>query len=200
MAVRLKARWHKSNRSQRNRENSRKPKTLQDLSSAVAINVWKLAKEVFAHMEKEGFRFAQDEQAIGVVNEIMAFCLHVIDRMIYGRFDEAERALFINGVAAHLIEAMEGNQIDLLGPAEYRAGLVTMLNERISGYAGCGFTDAGPGYDFKVMLGQKVVEVMAASDAKWVVEQVIDIEAPMVVEKLMPAVQGLLGLRERAGS
>ena len=56
MAVRLKTRWHRSKRSERNRKGSNKEKSLDDLSGVVAFNIWKLAKETFLHMEKENFR------------------------------------------------------------------------------------------------------------------------------------------------
>ena len=60
MAVRLKTKWHRSKRSERNRRGSSAPKKLEDLSSVIGINIWKLAKEAFLHMEKEGFRFRED--------------------------------------------------------------------------------------------------------------------------------------------
>ena len=95
MAVRLKTRWHRSKRSERNRRGSNAPKKLSDLASVIAINIWKLAKEVFLHMEKEGFHFREDEQVIAFVNEFIFYQLHITDRLIYGVVSEQERTDFI---------------------------------------------------------------------------------------------------------
>lgn len=198
MAVRLKTRWHRSSRSERNREGSRRAKSLEDLAGAVAFNIWKLAKEGFTHMEKEGFKFAEDRQAIDVIGEFCIFMLHIVDRMLYGKVAEEERGALINGIATHLAKTMEDNQLDLLGPGDYLAQFIAKLNDRLSNYAECGFDADGPGYDFKRYLGQKVAEIMAASDDKWVVEQVMDIEAPNLAERIWPMVRDTLGVKDSA--
>ncbi len=196
MAVRLRTRWHRSDRSARNRTGSRKAKTLDSLSSAAAINIWKLAKDSFLHMEKEGFSFPQDSQAIDVITEFSVYLLHIIDRLIHGRLSEEERGSLINGIAGQLIETIVSNRIDLLGPGDYRGGLIDLLNERLGNYAACGFGEGGPGYDFNRYLGQQVAAVMASGDNKWVVEQVMDIEAVEMAEKIRPVVRDVLGVRD----
>ncbi len=194
MAVRLRTRWHRSTRSERSKKGSSKPKTLESLSSAVAINVWKLGKDSLQHMEKEGFLFPQDSQVIDVISEYSVYLLHIIDRLIYGELPEEERAPLINGIASHLVETFVANKVELVGPGEYKADFIDRLNDRLGNYAECSFGNDGPGYDFNRYLGQKVAEVMAASDDKWVLEQVMDIEAPEMAEKIRPVVKGVLGV------
>jgi hypothetical protein len=200
MAVRLKTRWHRSKRSERNREGSRKEKTLEDLSGVVAFNIWKLAKETFLRMEKENFRFREDTQAIDVVSELCIFMLHIVDRMIYNNVPEEQRGPLINGVAMDLAKSVETNQIELLGaddPAgKYMETFIEKLNDRLSNYAECGFDDEGPAYDFKRVLAQNISEIMAVTDNKWVIEQIIDIEAPEVIERIQPVVRDVLGVRK----
>jgi len=110
MAVRLRTRWHRSDRSARNRQGSARPKTLDSLSSAAAINIWKLAKDSFLHMEKEGFAFPEDRQAIDVIAEFSVYLLHIIDRMIYGKLPEEERGALINGIASQLVGVHRASQ------------------------------------------------------------------------------------------
>jgi hypothetical protein len=196
MAVRLRTRWHRSSRSERNREGSRQPKRREDLASAVAFNIWKLAKDAFLHMEKEDFRFPKDSQAVDVIAEFSIFILHIIDRMIYGKVEEEERTVLINGIAKHLAQTFVDNQMDLLGPGDYMAPFIDKLNERLSNYAECGFDENGPGHDFMRYLGQQVAEIMAESDNKWVLEQVMDIEAPALAERIRPMVRDTLGIKE----
>lgn len=196
MAVRLKTRWHRSKRSERNREGSQRAKTQENLCSVAAINIWKLAKEAFTRMEKENFRFREDTQAIDVIAEFCIFMLHITDRMIYGKLSEEERGPLINGIAKEIATAIEGNQIDLLGPGDYQAVFIDKLNERLSGYAECGFDEAGPGYDFLRYLAKNVSDIMSVSDDKWVLEQVMDIEAPELVQRIQLVVRDVFALKK----
>jgi len=201
MAVRLKSRWHRSKRSERNRRGSSAPKTLLDLSSVIGINIWKLAREAFIRMEKEGFRFREDTQAISFIEELLIFQLHITDRMLYQKVDDEQRAAFVNAVAVHLANSLIDNQTDLLGDSEeYQQAFNRMFNERFADYAECGFSDAGPSYSALRFLAHKIAEVLSITDDKWVVEQVIDIEAPEVVAKIMPVVDQVLGLSVKAPS
>lgn len=197
MAVRMKTRWHRSKRSERNRKGSSAPKSLQDLASAIAMNIWKLAKEAYVRMEKEGFRFREDHQAINVVNEMIIYQMHICDRMMYGKVEDQERADFINKLAQHLIQTVTDNQTELLGPGEHAQAFVELINERFNNYAQCDFEDNTPSFEFSRYLAQNIADIMSETDDKWVVEQVMDIEAPAVVEKITRAVEDVLGLRQR---
>ena len=197
MAVRLKTKWHRSKRSERNRRGSSAPKKLEDLSSVIGINIWKLAKEAFLHMEKEGFRFREDQQAIGFISEFVIYQLSITDRMIYGLVSEEERIAFINATGKYLTGSVADNQADLFGPGDYEQPFIALMNDRLANYAECGFKDDQPGYDFTRYLARNVADIMSATDEKWVVEQVMDIEAPTVVEKISRVVTDVLGLRQR---
>ena len=197
MAVRLKTRWHRSKRSERNKRGSAKPKSFSDLSSVIAINIWKLAKEVFTHMEKEGFRFREDRQTIDFVTEFVVYQIHIVDRMVFGKVNETEREQFLNALAKRLANELAENQTDLFGEGDYIAQFIEVMNTRFAEYAECAFTDDGPSYEFTRCLGEHAVDIMKESDAKWVKEQVIDIEAPGVVEKIMRVAEDVLGLRQR---
>ena len=197
MAVRLKTRWHRSKRSDRNRKGSQKEKSQANLCSVVGINIWKLAKDTFTHMEKQNFRFREDTQAIEVIAELCVFMLHITDRMIFGAVSEEERAQYINGVAKEITTAIEINQIELLGPGDYRNDFINRLNDRLGNYSECGFDDEdGPAYDFLRYLAKNISEIMAISDDKWVLEQVMDIEAPELVERIMPVVRDVFSLKK----
>ena len=197
MAVRLKTKWHRSKRSERNRRGSSAPKKLEDLSSVIGINIWKLAKEAFLHMEKEGFRFREDQQAINFISEFIIYQLHIADRMIYGVVSEEERKTFMNATAKYLADSVAENQTELFGPGDYTETFIALMNERLANYAECSFKDGQPGYDFTRYLARNVADIMQATDEKWVVEQVIDIEAPGIVEKITRVVTDVLGLRQR---
>ena len=198
MAVRLKTRWHRSKRSQRNREGSRREKSQANLISVAAINIWKLAKEAFTRMEKEDFRFREDTQAIDVIAEFCIFMLHIMDRMLYGKVSEEDRAALVSGVAREIAATIEDNQRELLGPGDYRAVFIDKLNERLANYAECSFDEEGPGYDFLRYLAKNVADIMTVTDDKWVLEQVMDIEAPELAQRFQPVVRDVFALKNSA--
>jgi len=198
MAVRIKTRWHRSRRSRKNIEAGGREKTMDELAGVVAFNIWKVAQNLFSNMEKEGFRFSKDEQAIGVIVETVAFLLQVADRMVYEYFSDDERREFVLGAAKHLGQTLQTNQMDLHGEGDYLNPFIDTLNQRFAEYAECSFDQKeGPGYAFKRVLGDKIAQVMAASDAKWVVEHVMEIEVPEAIKTTMRLVTDVMGLRQR---
>lgn len=198
MAVRIKTRWHRSGRSRRNMEAGSREKTMDELAGVVAFNIWKISQNLFSSMEKEGFRFGKDEQAIGVIVETVAFLLQVADRMVYEYFSDDERREFVTSAAKHLGQTLQTNQMDLHGPGDYLNPFIDTLNQRFAEYAECSFDQKdGPGYAFKRVLGDKVSQVMTATDAKWVVEHVMEIEVPEAIKTTMRLVTDVMGLRQR---
>lgn len=193
MAIRLKTRWHETARTgYKGRRLRARPKTLDDLAGVLGFNIWKIAHAAYKNMETNGYRFASDRQVMALVIEFVAFLIQLADRMAYGRLTEEERSAFINALAQHLALTVANNQLDLLGPGEYAAAFIATLNARLAGYAECGYGATGPGYDFLRTLGDNVAHVMGASDDKWVLEQVIEIEGPNAVDALKKAAERAL--------
>jgi hypothetical protein len=159
----------------------KEPRTLADRASVIGANVWKIALEIFKHMERDGFRFGSDRMVTDVLSEFIAFLVQLVDRSVYGRISEADRATLIGEVARHLAATMENNQLDLFGPGEYRAPFIALLNERFGEYAGFAFADRRPPLPCLRFLAAKVADAMATNENKWVVEQVMDVEAPEMV-------------------
>lgn len=157
------------------------PRTLADRAGVIGANVWKISIEIFRHMEKEGFRFGSDRLVTDVLAELIAFLVQLADRSVYGRLSDADRATLISEIAKHLAATVENNQLDLFGPGEYRKPFIDLLNARFEDYATFEYSGADPGYSCLRFFAIKVSEAMASSDNKWVVEQVMEIEAPEMV-------------------
>lgn len=163
----VKTRWRKKG-----------ARTLAERAGVIGANLWKLSLEIFKHMEKEGFRFGSDRMVTDVLTEFIAFVVQLVDRAAYGRLGEAERATLIAEVAGHLAATMENNQRDLLGPGEYRKPFIDALNARFGEYAEFECPGGEPSYACLRYFATRVSDAMAGSDNKWVVEQMMDIEAP----------------------
>jgi len=174
----VKTRWRKKG-----------PRTLAERAGVIGANVWKIALEIFKHMEKEGFRFGSDRLSTDVIAELIAFQVQLLDRAVYGRLEQAGRAALIGEVVRHLAATMENNQQDLFGPGEYRQPFIDLLNARSSEYAGFEYRDGEPGYPCLRFFAAKVADAMASGDNKWVVEQVMEIEAPEMVRLVRKLVE-----------
>jgi hypothetical protein len=166
----VKTRWRKKGE-----------RTLAERAGVIGANVWKISLEIFKHMEKEGFRFGSDRLVTDVMAEFIAFLVQLADRAVYGRLSEADRAALIGEVVRHLAATMENNQQDLFGPGEYRKPFIDLLNARFGEYAGFEYPGGEPGYPCLRFFAAKVSDAMASGDNKWVVEQMMDIEAPEMV-------------------
>ena len=174
----VKTRWRKKG-----------ARSVEERAGVIGANIWKIAVEIFRHMEKEGFRFGSDRMTTEVIAESIAFLVQLADRAVYGRLAEEERAALIGAVVRHLAATMENNQQDLFGPGEYRKPFIDLLNARFGEYAGFEYRDGEPGYPCLRYFAAKVAEAMAPGDNKWVVEQMMDIEAPEMVRLVRKLVE-----------
>lgn len=168
------------------------PRTLEERAGVIGANIWKIALEIYKHLEKDGFRFGSDRQVTTVITELIAFLVQATDRTVYGRLNDTDRATLINAVAGHLAKTMENNQLDLLGPGDYRAPFIQTLNDRFEDYARFEYNDRDPGYACLRYFGAKVSDAMASSDNKWVPEQMMEIEAPEMVRLVKKLVDQVL--------
>jgi hypothetical protein len=166
----IKTRWRKKG-----------PRSLAERAGVIGANVWKLALEFFKHMEKDGFRFGSDRLVTNVLTEFIAFLVQLVDRAVYGRLAEADRATLLAEVVRHLAATMENNQMDLFGPGEYRKPFIDAMNARFGEYAEFDYQDGEPGYACLRYFASRVSDAMAEGDNRWVVEQVMDVEAPEMV-------------------
>ncbi len=195
MAIRLKTKWHKTKRvSTKGKRNRARPRTMEDRAGVVAFNIWKIALQTFKNMEQENFRFATDDQAMDTLTEVIAFLVQITDRTVYGKVSEEDRTKLVNAIAMHLARTMENNQDDFAGSGDHRERFVNTLNQRFADYADCEYNDDGPGYAFKRYLGQKVSEILAETDNKWVIEHVMEIEIPQAIKPLKQLIHSALGI------
>lgn len=177
----IKTRWR----------NKKAPRTAEERAGVIGANIWKISIEIFKHLEKDGFRFGTDRQVTAIITEFIAFLVQLTDRTVHGRCNDAERAALINAVAAHLAKTMENNQLDLLGPGDYRAPFIQTLNDRFEDYAQFEYIARDPGYACVRYFGNQVSDAMASSDNKWVLEHMMEMEAPemvRVIKKLVDEV------------
>lgn len=192
MAIRIKNKWH---RSRRNRPTD---KSLQDSAGALAFIGWRIALDKAQNLNREGFRYDSDVERIGVISEFVAFEIQIADRLAYEFLDDEDRTVFVNALGQRFADHMQENLSDLDGPRNYRDAFVALLNERLGDYAHLTFEGGEPGFDFLRYLGAKVLGVLGEDQTnRWVLDQIVAIEAPELADKIRKSVFNLLSVPEQ---
>ncbi|MFA5627680.1 MAG: hypothetical protein WCX90_06730 [Thiohalomonadaceae bacterium] len=180
--MRIKSKWHKKDR----------PKSIEEQASVLGFITWRIANERANKMYTAGFNFTSQTQLLAVVGEFAIFLLQLVDRIVHGRMPDEERLPLMGALAQHLIRTMVDNLTEDFGPADYRTGFVSTINQRFDDYAEFGFTDGDPSYQALRYLGQCIDAVAGGEANKWVIEQVIDIEAPEAIKSLKKGLADVL--------
>ena len=184
MALHLKTKWRK-----------RGPKTIEDRATVVASNIWRIAQETCRHMEIEGYKLGSDAQVAGVMTELMSFLVQIADRIVYGQLSEDDRSRFVHALGKNLARITSNNLAEFVGPGKHIHAFIDTLNARSLDYAEFEFNDMQPSYTFVRYLGEKVSQAMQATDSKWVLEQVVDVEAPVAIAAVKKMVGAALGVK-----
>jgi hypothetical protein len=131
-----------------------------------------------------------------VIGEFVVFLLQLADRIAYDQLPAERRGHFTQALAAHLIQTMVDNQIEELGAGDYQGPFVEKLNQRLDSYSEFTAVGGNPSYQMLRYFATSVDAVMGGEDNKWVLETVIEVEAPAVIkplkegmEKLLPQIQ-----------
>ncbi len=181
--ARIRTRWH----------NKSKPKSVETIAGAMGMNVWKMASGTANKMYNEGFNFKSNAQLLDLIGEFVIFLIQLSDRIAYEELDTEQRQRFTQALASHLIGTMVENQIEELGPNDaYQEAFIEKLNHHLDGYSEFSAASGDPSYQMLRYLGTLADQVMGGSDNKWVIEHVMEVEAPVLVKQLKEGMAKLL--------
>lgn len=176
--------------------NKQKSQSVETIAGVMGMNIWKLAAGTANKMYNDGFNFKSNSQLIDVIGECIIFLLQLADRIAYDELSAEQRGRFTQALAAHLIHTMVENQVVELGAGDYQGAFVEKLNQRLDGYSEFNVVQGNPSYQMLRYFATSVDAVMGGEDNKWVLETVIEVEAPAVIKplkegmaKLLPQVQ-----------
>jgi hypothetical protein len=187
--ARVKARWNLKERT----------RSAEEIASAAAANIWRIAGQALLNLENEGFETISHSQRLDVIAEFVAFLLHITDRLVYDSLDQEARGNFINVLALRLTDIMQDNRRDAEGEGEYKTAFIEFLNARAGDYCECPFSKAeGPGFSLRRTLGEYVRIQMGAKDNKWIPDYVMDVEVPEAMSSLQSVLSGLLDFATKA--
>ena len=183
MKIRVKSKWNKKD----------KERTPKEIGSALAFNLWRIAGANVLHIENEGFQTDTQHQRLDVIAELLAFFVHVVDRMASEReYTEQDRSDLITAVALSLSKTMHDNRRDIESEGDFKEGFVALLNERMAEYSEFSFEGDEPGFQMRRRCGDYVTNVMGEKDKKWITDQVMDIEIPDALKTFKKVARSLM--------
>lgn len=181
--MRIKSRWNSKD----------KEHSVEESAGVMAGIAWRIAANTLLNLENEGFQTQTQLQRVEVIEEFVAFLLHVLDRLIYERMEQDSRTLFISSAARSAAGIVNDNRRDIQGSGDYSAAFVGLLNTRMQAYAEMSFNDGEPGFNMRCYLGDRMAEKMGPKYNRWIQDQILQIEAPDALVGLKRALNNVLG-------
>ena len=184
-APRLKSHWFRGGAS----------KSAQQQASAAAFIVWRVARHTLDRMRRAGFDVEVGPPYFAFLREVLVFLVALADRIAYAREGAEGRIAFTAALVHHLARILQENEDDLLGPAPDGAPsngdtFIDLVNEVTGHYAefGAGFH---PDFAFVRYLGRRLEPALPEKDRRWVLDQVMAVEAPEAVAMVQRSLRDL---------
>jgi len=197
---RVKDRWHNSTPEDAGRDVLGE-KNLDDQASAIAYIIWRQALNGAINLHAEDFRYDDDKQRIAVITELLAFQVQHVDRMSYEFLPDAQRQRLLILLCARLGDQVQDNLTEIAGPGNYRPPFEKLLNERFAEYATLSYQGITPGYETLRFLGHNVLDIMGHDQTnRWVIDQIIDIDAPALIQQVTRSVNRLFNRESPTGN
>ena len=144
-------------------------------------------------MHAQEFEYADDNQRLSVLLEYLMFLAHHADRLTFEVLSNEERERFMHSFVEASCRHFQRNAEEILGTADYHGQFVELLAERNSEYNMYKAPNGQPGYGLFRSFGHHVQERMGNNQTnRWVIDQVIDIDAPEASSSLAKSINHLL--------
>lgn len=176
MALRLRTAWFRSDGA----------RTAPERASVLAATLWKLADRLVEDLAKGGCTIGTFERGCGVLAEVLTFGAHCCDRLAHGHVDDEARAALVQHTGERLASLMETNR------CQTRERFISLLNQRATEYSEFRFPDGLPEFGALRLLALQIRERMDERDQPWVMDQLMEIEMPRVLEDLRRTFRGLV--------
>jgi len=170
MRIRIKTKWSKEEREV----------SVEDAVSVLAFNSWKIGMQTLLEIENEDFQIDTQVQRIEVMEEIMAFMIQALDRIVHETLNDEDRGILISMYAQKLADHVQDNARDFSGPGDYRAPFIAKLNKRLEGYSETKWNDARdePAFSMGREFGTNISDVLGPKDRKWALDYIQQVLMP----------------------
>jgi hypothetical protein len=183
--------------------NSAKAKTPQETAGAMAFITWRVGQNMLKQMRTADFDIDIGKHYFTFTREVLAFLMHVLDRMAHARMAADERTEFTTALVLRMADILQENEDIHLGErateiASYRDEFIALFNESGAEYADFTCDANGPEFAFVRYFGHRVEALMPEKDRPWVVDQLMAIEVPEALQTLQRGMDGVLSTEQRA--
>ena len=160
---------------------------MSELASVIAMLGWKLSQEAIRRMRAAQFDIDIGRQYFDFVCEYLAFLLHAADRLAHRALAADQRVAFTTALALKLAEVVEDNRDMLMAepePGRCRSHFIDLANLRGADYADFAYDEKeGPDFGFRRFFGSRLLEIVPEKDHSWVIDQIMEIEAPEAIKR-----------------
>jgi hypothetical protein len=183
-AMRIKNRWFGDGA----------PKSAGEQASAMAFIAWRVAHNMLKRMRGADFAIDAGRPYFDFMREVLVFLIALADRIAHERLDDSGRTEFTVTLVRHVARTLQDNEDDLLGaPAagspSHGDTFIDLVNELNGHYAEFGADPAPPpgvtvfhpDFGFVRYLGTRLAPTLPEGERRWVLDQVMAIEAPEAV-------------------
>jgi len=170
MRIRIKTRWSKENREI----------SVEDSISVLAFNSWKIGMQALLEIENQNFDVNSQMQRIHILEEISAFMIQAVDRMIHNTTSDNDRAEIITYYAKKMADHVHENARDFGELEDYRSPFIHKLNTRFPNYAETRWdTDKDePGFSMSREFANNVVATLGERDRQWAMDYIQQVLLP----------------------
>lgn len=174
MRIRLKTKWNTQTREV----------SLTDTVSVLAFNAWKIGMQALLEIENQNFQTDTQLQRMAIIEEVMVFLVHILDRIAYSELEPADRQPLLSSFALKIADHIQDNTRDFAGQGDYRNPFITKLNSRLAEYAETSWDQAAqlPGFSMGLSFGQYIATSLGPRDQQWVLDYIQLTLMPEILE------------------
>ncbi|VVH65495.1 hypothetical protein BSPLISOX_1512 [uncultured Gammaproteobacteria bacterium] len=180
--MRVKSKWHKT-----------QVKTIEDIGGAMAFICWRITKNHLEDLINEGF-IIEKEQVFDVIAEYLCFLIQSIDRLVFKTLSNEQRQELIHKLAKQSAFYYQENKTERIGEGNHWKVFINTYNQRSQDYSDYGFIGNEPDYRFLRYFGEKIKLAMTDVDSSWIVQQMVEIQAPKAFKKIAQSVDDLVSV------
>ncbi|WPE16375.1 hypothetical protein R5P06_07430 [Candidatus Thioglobus autotrophicus] len=182
--MRVKSTWHKT-----------QVKTIDDIAGALAFNAWRITKNQLTDLINEAY-VIEKEQVFNVIQEYLYYLIQCVDRLTFDILDAKKRQELIIALAKQSADYYHENKGERIGPGEHWQEFIQTYNSRSQDYSDYAFQDGEPNYLFMRYFGEKIQQAMTAVDDKWIIQQMVEIQAPKAFKAIQKSVNDLVAVKQ----
>jgi hypothetical protein len=170
MRIRIKTKW----------SNKVRDVSVEETVSVLGFNCWKIGMQTLLEIENEDFQIDTQQQRIAIMEEIVAFLIHALDRMVHETINDEDRGILIQLYAQKMADHVQDNARDFSGNGDYRTPFYEKLNLRFVGYANTKWNDEKnqAGFSMGREFANNIISTLGSRDQKWALDYLQQVLLP----------------------